>query len=42
MKKLILAGLLSIGVANACDTKEYKKFIKRVVAHGVVELNCMN
>lgn len=27
MKKLILAGLLSVGVACACDTKECKKFI---------------
>ena len=27
MKKLLLAGLLSVGVACACDTKECKKFI---------------
>ena len=27
MKKLILTGLLSVGVACACDTKECKKFI---------------
>lgn len=27
MKKLILAGLLSVGVASACDTENCKKFM---------------
>lgn len=37
MKKLLLAGLLSVGVACACDTRNCKDFIEAM--HDFVELH---